>query len=108
MAPDPEMIADLRDIIACDASAQVVLNYKGRIIFGTKGNLAASGTYDRDGGGINYDDSWPATFVACDFPVKPDGTENVTVDGAPWRIARANYDDFNVACVIDFVSVSAI
>lgn len=108
MTSNPEMTADLREIIAMDLSAQVKLIYMGRTIIGTKGNIALGTVYDRDGGGTNSSDDSTATFVADDFPSLPDGNEIVTVDSRPLRVMKANYDDFNVACVIDFTSVTEI
>lgn len=105
---NPEMTADLREIIAMDVSAQVKLIYQGRLIIGTKGNIALGTVFDRDGGGLNTSDDSTATFVADDFPVLPDGSEIVTVNGRGLRVQKANYDDFNVACVIDFTSISEI
>lgn len=100
-----QMAADLRELIAIDPAAQVTLNYRGRPIIGTKGNLTQATIFDRDGGGLNTDDDIVATFLASDFPVPPDGSEQVTVNGRPLRIHQAAYDDFRVACAIQFTSV---
>lgn len=108
MSSNLEMTADLREIISFDVDAQVTMIYQGRTIIGTKGNIAVGTVFDRDGGGLNSSDDSTATFLAVDFPVLPDGSEIVTVNGRELRIQKANYDDFNVACLIDFTSVSEI
>ncbi len=105
MISNAEMTADLREIIAMDGAAQIHLIYQGREIIGTKGNLAMDTIFDRDGGGENSSYDLTATFVAQDFPVLPDGSELVLVNKSQRRILRAKFDDFNVACVLDFTSV---
>ncbi len=108
MQSNAEMTADLRELIAMDIDAQVTMTYKGRNIVGTKGNASLSTDYDRDGGGENTSKDTTATFVAADFPTLPDGSEIVFINGEQLRISKAGYDDYNVACVIDFTSVSEI
>lgn len=100
-----QMAFDLREIIATDPAAQVTLNYKGRPIIGTKGNLTQATVFDGDGGGLNTDDDIVATFVLADFPNPPNGSEEVIVNGRELRIHQAAYDDFRVAVAITFTSV---
>jgi len=102
---NPEMVADLREIIAMDEEAQIMLIFNGRTITGTKGNLVNAATFDRDGGGINPDDEITATFVASDFQTPPQGDELVVVNGKQLRLLKATLDDFRVGVVIEFTSV---